>query len=134
METTAERLRIALDVNKMKQSDLVKKTGINKGALSSYLSGKYLPKQNSIYAMAKALNVSEGWLMGFDVPMERKIAIEAEIEEKPEEIATAKRLLAYLERLNPEGIKKLEERAEELTEMAKYTKKEENITKSKDNL
>lgn len=72
MATTAERLRMALDMNKMKQSDLVKKAGINKGALSSYLSGKYIPKQNSIYAMAKALNVSEGWLMGFDVPMERK--------------------------------------------------------------
>lgn len=134
METTAERLRIALDMNKMKQSDLVKKTGINKGALSSYLSGKYLPKQNSIYAMAKALNVSEGWLMGFDVPMERKIAVDIEIEEKPEEIATAKRLLNLLHLLNQDGLAKLEERAEELTEMAKYTKKEENITRSQEKI
>jgi uncharacterized protein YggE len=65
--------------------------------------------------------------MGFDVEMEA-----TEMQEV--QTAMAKRLLAYMERLNWEGIKKLEERAEELTEMAKYTKKEENITESQENL
>ena len=55
----------------LKQVELVQKTGINKATLSQYISGKYEPKQNRIYALAKALNVSEAWLMGFDVPLTR---------------------------------------------------------------
>ena len=54
-----------------KQVDLVEKTGINKGALSCYISGKYKPKQNNIFLLAKALDVNEAWLMGIDGPMER---------------------------------------------------------------
>ena len=54
-----------------KQIDLVQKTGISKGALSSYISGRYVPKQNNIYLIAEALEVNEAWLMGADVPMER---------------------------------------------------------------
>ena len=30
-----------------------------------------IPKQESLYKMAKVLNVSEMWLAGYDVPMER---------------------------------------------------------------
>ena len=73
MATISERIKEALEINNMKQADLIKKTGINKGALSSYISGKYEPKQNNIYLMAKALNVSEAWLMGMDVPIYRVV-------------------------------------------------------------
>lgn len=69
----AERLREALAAAGMKQVDLVRKTGLDRGAVSSYLSGKYEPKQKAIYKMAKALNVSESWLLGFDVPKARTI-------------------------------------------------------------
>ena len=58
----------------LKQVDLVEKTGISKGALSSYISGRYVPKQNNTFLIAKALDVSEAWLMGADVPMEREPA------------------------------------------------------------
>ena len=68
----ADRLKEALDIRKMSQADLVRKTGINKGAISSYLKGRYEPKQSNIYLIAKALDVDEGWIIGFDVPMERK--------------------------------------------------------------
>lgn len=71
MKTTAERLKEGMELRKMKQADLVQLTGISKGALSSYLSGRYTPKQNNVYKLAAALNVSEAWLMGADVPMER---------------------------------------------------------------
>lgn len=71
METTAIRLKKALEVRNLRQIDIVESTGINKGALSSYISGKYEPKQTNIYLLAKALNVNEAWLMGYDVPMER---------------------------------------------------------------
>lgn len=71
MKTTAERIQEGMNLRNLKQSDLVEKTGISKGALSSYLSGRYVPKQNNIYLISKALNVNEAWLMGNDVPMER---------------------------------------------------------------
>ena len=69
--TTAERLREAMDDAGMKQVDLAKRTGINTGALSRYVSGKFEPKQNAIYKLAAALDVSEMWLWGFDVEKER---------------------------------------------------------------
>ena len=57
----------------MKQSDLCRLTKIPKSALSQYISGAFEPKQDRIYLMAQALNVSEAWLMGLDVPMERQV-------------------------------------------------------------
>ena len=63
---TAPRLKLALDRNHMKQIDLAEKTGIPKSAISQYLSGKVNPKQDKIYLMAKALNVTEAWLMGIE--------------------------------------------------------------------
>lgn len=56
----------------MKQADLCKATRIPKSAISQYISGVYEPKQDRIHLISKALNVSEAWLMGYDVPMERK--------------------------------------------------------------
>ena len=69
--TIAERLRAAMEKVGKKQADLVRETGLDRGAISSYLSGKYEPKQKAIYKLSKALNVSEAWLLGFDVPMYR---------------------------------------------------------------
>lgn len=71
MKTLADRLKEGMTIRGLRQADVVEKTGINKGALSSYLSGRYEPKQNNIFLLAQALNVNEAWLMGADVPMER---------------------------------------------------------------
>ena len=67
-----ERLKQCLEIRGITQSQLAIRANIDKGQLSSYISGKYKPRQNNIDALAKALNVSEAWLMGFDVPMERQ--------------------------------------------------------------
>ena len=56
---TATRLRIALGRAGIKQVELSEKTGIPKSAISQYLSGKVKPKQDKVYLMAKALDVSE---------------------------------------------------------------------------
>ena len=71
--TCAERIKKALYIKGMKQSDLCRLTQIPKSALSQYISGAFEPKQDRIYLMAQALNVSEAWLMGLDVPMERQV-------------------------------------------------------------
>ena len=69
--SVADRLRDAMDIRKKKQVDLERETGINRSAISRYLSGEYEPKNKPIYELAKALDVSEQWLMGYNVPMER---------------------------------------------------------------
>ena len=66
-----QRIAAALARKGMKQSDLCKITGIPKSSMSLYLSGAYEPKQDKIYAMAKALDVSTEWLMGYDLPPAR---------------------------------------------------------------
>ncbi|WP_415347843.1 helix-turn-helix domain-containing protein, partial [Clostridium perfringens] len=71
MKKISERIKEGLALREMKQADLVNISGISKGALSSYISGTYEPKQRNIYKIAKALNVNEAWLMGYDVPLER---------------------------------------------------------------
>ena len=71
LSTTAERLREALSRSGKKQADLVRETGLDRGSISSYLAGKYEPKQKAVYKMAASLDVSEMWLLGYDVPMAR---------------------------------------------------------------
>ena len=70
--TCGDRIKKALRIKGMKQAELCQITGIPKSAISQYISGAFEPKQDRIYLISKALNVSEAWLMGFDVPMERE--------------------------------------------------------------
>lgn len=80
VSSCAKRLSIALNIKGMKQSELCQITKIPKSAVSQYISGAFEPKQDRIYLMAKALNVSEAWLMGYDVPMERQEQISSPVE------------------------------------------------------
>ncbi len=64
------RLKQAMEIKNMRQIDLSKKTGIGRSAISQYLSGLFEPRQEYIFKIAQALNVSEAWLMGFDVEMD----------------------------------------------------------------
>ena len=68
---TKDRLREAMNAANKKQADLVRETGLNRGTVSRYLSGEVEPRQDAAYKLALALNVSETWLWGYDVPMER---------------------------------------------------------------
>lgn len=61
-----KRLRKAVENSGYSQTQLCEITGINKGALSSYLSGRYYPKQQAIEKLSEALNVPIFWLMGYD--------------------------------------------------------------------
>ena len=78
--TTAQRLREVMEKRKLRQVDVVEmaqpfceKLGVklNKNNLSQYLSGKVKPMQNKLTLLGMVLNVSEGWLLGFDVPPDR---------------------------------------------------------------
>lgn len=72
---TSERLKEIMAERNLKQVDILnllqpylKKYDIRlaKNDLSQYVSGKVEPGQKRIFVLAKALNVSEAWLMGFD--------------------------------------------------------------------
>ena len=71
VSTISERLQFAMDKRKIKQIDLARVADVNQGALSRYLKGSYEPKSATIYKLALALDVSDMWLEGYDVPMER---------------------------------------------------------------
>ena len=92
MEEIKGRIKHALQLREMKQAELAEKTGIDKGQISSYLSGRYKPKRENLSLMAAALEVSEDWLMGMDVSMER-----VDTEEMAQE--RRKRIEAYADRL-----------------------------------
>lgn len=72
VDTFTNRLNKAISLRNIKPIELSEKTGIDKSKISSYMSGRYKAKQDGVYLLAHALNVSEVWLMGYDVPMERK--------------------------------------------------------------
>ena len=67
----ANRLNKAMKIRNIKATELSEKANIPKSAISQYLSGLYEAKQKSIFKLASVLNVSEAWLMGLDVPMEK---------------------------------------------------------------
>lgn len=74
MNTIAERIRFAMNVRNVKQVEMVQRTGITKGAFSSYLSGNYNPKKDKLELIADALDININWLMGENVPMENSSA------------------------------------------------------------
>ena len=102
--TCAERIKKALYIKGMKQSDLCRLTKIPKSALSQYISGAFEPKQDRIYLMAQALNVSEAWLMGLDVPMERQVK---KVSPSESNLSEGEKMLLDLFRLVPEDKQEL---------------------------
>lgn len=84
METFAARLKQAMDIKGYKQSDLARLTGLDKSLIHNYLSGNYKPKSDRLHLLAVVLNVDEAWLMGYDVPAQRKEPVSEETSRKDE--------------------------------------------------
>ena len=79
-EHMAIRLKSIMEQRSLRQIDILKlarpycekyNVKMNKSDISQYVSGKVEPSQEKLVILSMALNVSESWLMGFDVPMER---------------------------------------------------------------
>ena len=75
MNTIAERIKFAMKAKNKKQVDIVKDTGISKGAFSSYLSGQYNPKADKLELIADSLDVDLRWLYGENVPIIKEIIL-----------------------------------------------------------
>lgn len=69
-----DRLQEALYIRDKKAVDLVRDLKIPKSAVSQYLSGKSQNMDSQrLHSICKYLDVSEPWLMGYDVSMERNM-------------------------------------------------------------
>lgn len=88
-----QRMREAMEAVGLSQSELCERTKIPKSAMSQYLSGAFKPKQERTYLIARALGVSESWLMGCDTSRERN--------ESPPD--NEQQLLDLFRQLNDEG-------------------------------
>lgn len=64
MSTIASRIAEIMKEQHLSLRDLEEKTGIHRGTLSKYLSGKMEPKATPIHKIATALHVDEQWIMG----------------------------------------------------------------------
>ncbi len=69
--TFTDRLRTAMDARGMRAVELARQTGLSKARISQYTNGIYVPKADAMHKLARALDVSDLWLEGYDVPMER---------------------------------------------------------------
>ena len=58
------RLAQVMAEKNMRAAELSRRTGISKPRLSQYLSGVYIPKADAICALAQALGINEGYLLG----------------------------------------------------------------------
>ena len=83
VSSTSERLRQIMRDRNLKQTDILDLTKpycekynvkLGKSDLSQFVNGKVVPGQWKLTILGLALGVSEAWLMGLDVPMERKTA------------------------------------------------------------
>lgn len=73
MAEIKNRLSEALSLRAMRQVDLAERTGLTQSQINSWKRNRWQPKQEALYKMAKVLDVSELWLAGYDVPMERPV-------------------------------------------------------------
>lgn len=105
VESCSKRIAEALRVKGMKQYELCKLANVPKSSLSLYLSGAYEPKQDRVYDMARALNVNEAWLMGYDVPMDRQDKTKTSPEEP--RLSEGEKMLLDLFRRVPEDQQQL---------------------------
>ena len=101
-----ERIKQGLEIREITQTQLAARANIDKGQLSSYISGKYKPRQNNIDALAAALNVNEAWLMGFDVPMER-VSNNVESDQSVSKSVECKEILEICEQLSTHNQRKV---------------------------
>lgn len=120
-ESTATRLNYLIQERSLKQIDILNAcvpfcklydVKMNKSDISQYVSGKVEPNQDKLFILGSALGVSEAWLMGFDVPMERNLNTTQN---------QVPKVLEYYNSLNDLGKHEAEKRIEELTYIPKYS-------------
>lgn len=104
VEPCSARIRKALSIRNMTQTELCAKAKISKSSLSEYLSGKHEPMQDKVFILAQALDVDPVWLWGYDVPMEKKEEPKTKKDSlsEPQQLTEGEKLMLELFRRIPE--------------------------------
>ena len=66
MSGTVDRIKSLMRAQNMSAAELSRAAGLNHSTVSRYLSGKVEPKKDSVKAIAKALHVSEVYLLNIE--------------------------------------------------------------------
>lgn len=69
---TTHRLKELMDILGLTQSELARRTGLDKSTISYYVNGKREPMQDNIMTISLAFNLDPAWLMGYEVPMYKR--------------------------------------------------------------
>lgn len=99
VEPCSARIKKALSIRSMTQSELCAKAKISKSTLSEYLKGRYEPKQDKVFIMSQALNVDPVWLMGYDVPMDVSVKAGNKTKKAPDELMLTEGEKAFIKLL-----------------------------------
>jgi len=67
--TSRKRIAEMMEILRITQADIVKRTGIPKSTLSNYLSGKRTPDQEHLSVLSDPYGINPAWLMGYDTVM-----------------------------------------------------------------
>ncbi len=111
VSNTRDRLMYIMETRGLRAVDIVRLckpysdlfgTNIVAPTISEYLSGKCEPGNVKLAVLGNALNVSEPWLMGYDVPMEREKGIPTDDVSRDAEEFT--RLFLQLDRNQQEAV------------------------------
>lgn len=118
MANTSIRLKEIMKERNLRQVDILNRVQpfckaynvkMNKSDISQYVSGKVEPSQEKLVILGMALNVTEAWLMGFDVMPERDSS------------SNSLEIIKYYNQLNDFGKREATKRVEELTYFPQYT-------------
>jgi transcriptional regulator with XRE-family HTH domain len=143
-ENTAIRLKKVMSDRNLRQVDILSLAApyceeygvkMNKSDISQYCAGKTEPNQNKLFVLGKALNVSEAWLMGYDVPMERIDLIAANEYKEKMKAYSLKWNIQFFERevlktfsqLNDTNRKKVIEYSKNLFQIQQAEKEQEHL-------
>jgi transcriptional regulator with XRE-family HTH domain len=130
--TTSDRLKEIMNKRRLRQIDILEMTKtysekynikMNKSDISQYVSGLVEPGQEKLSILGMALNVSEAWLMGYNVPMDRDYIHTTNLG-----VVSLRevKLINNLRKLNEVGQQEAIKRVEELTYIDKYAMKEDS--------
>jgi len=116
------RVGEALTIRGITQMELAEKSGIKKASINHWVKQRYQPKQVALLKMARVLEVSEMWLAGYDVPMDRPAA-QVKMDELAQVVNVIRKderlinLVVNISRLNADQLTTIESMVNELSKV-----------------
>lgn len=65
----AERLKYAMEMRGLTAAELARRAGCHKSSISMYLQGEHAASRRSAERIARILDVTPAWLLGYDTAM-----------------------------------------------------------------